>query len=249
MRHPEDLLAGYVDGTLPRDERAVVDAHLSTCETCREEVALAARATAALASLPEEPVPFGLTGLVLAEARRVGERRPPVWARLQWAAGLAAAACLVLLAVVALPRLLGGATDEEEPATRAPTAEAGVDEEGLGGAAFGAPTLEVLDEDLNERDVRRLARESAKIAPLPSGSADTAFAAPDEAVSCLGASGATFDDRDVLVRLIEARYLGTPAYIGVFHEGPGGGEPPEQVVVWVASKAGCSILTLVSRAI
>ena len=36
MTHPEELLAGYVDGTLTDPERAVVDAHLPTCERCRE---------------------------------------------------------------------------------------------------------------------------------------------------------------------------------------------------------------------
>ena len=75
MTHPEELLAGYVDGTLGTDERAVVDAHLQTCDTCREEVGLARTAVRALATLEEVPVPFGVTGPVLAEAGRRFERR------------------------------------------------------------------------------------------------------------------------------------------------------------------------------
>jgi len=33
----------------------------------------------------------------------------------------------------------------------------------------------------------------------------------------------------------------------VFHEGPGGGQPTQRIVVWVVSSADCSILTLISQ--
>jgi hypothetical protein len=55
--HPEELLAGYVDGTLSSSERELVDRHLEGCETCQEEVALAGQARAALATLPELGAP------------------------------------------------------------------------------------------------------------------------------------------------------------------------------------------------
>jgi hypothetical protein len=110
--------------------------------------------------------------------------------------------------------------------------------------------VEVLDRDLDDRDVRRIARETATFAPAtPVSEEAESFLAPDDAISCLVASGATMDDRDVLVRVIQADYLGTPAYLGVFHEGPGGGEPPTKVVVWVVSRADCAILTLASQTI
>jgi len=258
MTHPEDLLAEYVDGTLSGQERAVVDEHLSTCPTCREEVASATRAVEALASLPDVPVPFGVTEPVLAEARRLAHPTPkPARARLQWVAGLAAAACLVLVAVVVVPRLTGGR--DGGSAVRAPAAEAGAGQEGLEGAAMQAtPGLEVLDEDLDDRDARRLAKGAAREAlatpqvtdqavATPNEAADQALAEPNEAVACLVASGGAIDDRHVLVRLLEARYVGTAAYFGVFHEGPGGGRPPERVVVWVVSKSDCAILTLLSQ--
>jgi anti-sigma factor RsiW len=244
MTHPEDLLADYVDGALTDAERAVVDAHLATCQTCREEVAAAGVAIAALATLEQEPVPLGVTAPVLAEARRSVERRRPVWARLQWAAGVAAAACLVLLAVVALPRL--GSDDGQESSLRAPAAEA--EDQATGGAALqAAPQLEIVDEDLDERDLRRLARETAKLVPELPAAEFASGAPPDDAIACLVASGATMDDQDVLVRIIQGTYLGTPATIGVFHEGPGGGRPPERVVVWVVGTADCAILTLLSQ--
>jgi hypothetical protein len=250
MSHPEDLLADYIDGTLPPDERAVVDAHLADCAVCREEIGLAGRAAAALAALPEEPVPLGLRPPILAEARREAAPRPHGWERYQWAAGLAAAACLLLVAVVLGPQLIGGSTDEEG-AARAPSAEmeAG-DDATLGAGTTGTLQVEVLERDLDDRDLRRIARETAKVAPATPVAEDAvAFLAPDEAISCLAASGATMDERDVLVRVIEADYLGTPAYLGVFHEGPGGGEPPNKVVVWVVSRADCAILTIASQAI
>jgi anti-sigma factor RsiW len=126
MTHPEELLADYVDGTLEDEQRAVVDAHLPGCATCREELELARGALAALANLEDEPVPFGVTGPVLAEAgRRFERRRVVVYERLQWAAGLAAAAALVL--VVALN--IGGGSDRDGTAslesTSAADAEAG----------------------------------------------------------------------------------------------------------------------------
>lgn len=246
MTHPEDLLAGYVDGALSEQERAVVDAHLSTCDRCREEVDLAARASSALSTLPIEPVPFGVTGPVLAEARKASERRQPIWARMQWAVGIAAAATLVLIAFVLLPQVTGD-RDQEEPALRA-SAEVGGTTPAAPAAAAAIPGLERVDQDLDERDLARLARQTAS--SQETGSAqDTTVEAPDEAVSCLIASGAGIDDESRLVRLIEATYLGTPAYIGVLQEGPGGDRPPETVVVWVASSADCGILTLLSRAI
>jgi anti-sigma factor RsiW len=117
MTHPEDLLADYVDGTLADQERAVVDAHLQACDVCREELELARSGLAALAALQEQPVPFGVTGPVLAEAgRRFERRRTVAWQRVQWVVGGAAAAALVL--VVALSLNLGGTE-------RRPTAAAG----------------------------------------------------------------------------------------------------------------------------
>jgi anti-sigma factor RsiW len=40
--HPVRLLAGYVSGELTPGEASLVDRHLSSCETCREEAHLAA---------------------------------------------------------------------------------------------------------------------------------------------------------------------------------------------------------------
>ncbi|MGH2678385.1 MAG: anti-sigma factor family protein, partial [Actinomycetota bacterium] len=72
--HPEILLAEYADGTLTPQAEAEVEAHLAECATCREELALATEARAALGSLPEVPAPEGLT---LNVRRRASRPRTP----------------------------------------------------------------------------------------------------------------------------------------------------------------------------
>ena len=99
MTHPEELLAGYVDGTLSSEDRAVVDAHLSTCERCRREVAQARVAVAALGGLPEAHAPSGLGARAMAELGSDGgipkTTSAPRWQR--WAAPAAAAAAIILV--------------------------------------------------------------------------------------------------------------------------------------------------------
>ncbi|HZD18646.1 MAG TPA: hypothetical protein VE669_10945, partial [Actinomycetota bacterium] len=69
-------------------------------------------------------------------------------------------------------------------------------------------------------------------------------------LDCLRTSGAPIDEpADVLVRLIEARYLDTSAYLAVFLEGPGAGQPPNHAVVWVAAVDDCRFLSAASRKI
>jgi len=68
MTHPEELLAGYVDGSASLDERASVDAHLPFCPRCTNEVRLARAGRAALVALPELDSP-GLAGTILSAAR------------------------------------------------------------------------------------------------------------------------------------------------------------------------------------
>ncbi|GBC86189.1 hypothetical protein HRbin12_00175 [bacterium HR12] len=236
MTHPEELLAPYVDGVLDAAERAAVEAHLAACPRCREEVALARRAVQALADLTEEPVPLGVTGPVLAEARRAGEPR-----RSRWVPALAVAAALALAGAIVLPQLLRGRPGPKEGASATTAMEA--DRGAAELAAPAAPPLETWDADLDERAAKRL---TARWAPPPSPT----YAGDDEreeALGCLLESGAVVDDAHELVRLIAARYLGTPAYVGVFREGPGGGEPPSKVVVWIVASDDCRILSLLSR--
>jgi len=255
MTHPEDLLADYVDGALDERQRAVVDAHLEGCASCSEEITLARQAVAALASLEDEPVPFGVTGPVLAEAgRRFERRRVVVWERLQWAAGAAAAAALVL--VVAL-NLGGGAEPEQDVAREEATAveaEAGAVAPGADGESSPTFVFQGLEQqqgvDYDDAGIVALAQD---VVPIVTGQTAQAedqgtFAPADEALSCIEQSGAPTvgDPRDTLLRLIEAEYVGTPAYIAVYAEGPGAGQPADRVVVWAVAAEDCRILTTAS---
>jgi hypothetical protein len=260
MTHPEDLLADYVDGTLPEHERAVVDAHLEGCAKCREETELARGAVTALATLPEEPVPLGVTGPVLAEAgRRFERRRTAGWRRLQWAAGAAAAAALV--AVFALNGF-GGSEPSRDAATEGgESAEAGGEAPAAATTeAFGPVIQDQANVDYDEDGVRSLAEDAAAAARRTTdgaqtgsigadqeGSAAALAASADRALSCFRDAGAPLDDpNSTLIRLIEARFQRTPAYLAVFLQSPGAGQPPDHAVVWVVARNDCRILTLQS---
>jgi putative zinc finger protein len=71
MEHPDEPLAGYVDGSCSAEERREVEAHLAVCSQCRDELALARGARIALASLPEMEAP-GLAAGGLDALRRAG---------------------------------------------------------------------------------------------------------------------------------------------------------------------------------
>jgi hypothetical protein len=259
VSHPDDLLADYVDGTLDEPARADVDTHLLGCARCRDEVRLAATAKVALVELEDRPVPFGVTGPVLAEAGRRFERRRGVsWDRFQWAAGLAAAAALVV--VVALNVGDGGSENTPSPAA-AGTAATGAAGAEASNATASAPLPfsgleQQLDVNYNDEGIRAVASEAAgavesavggDAGPLASGAEDSAQRTGD-AKGCVRQSGLQ-DPRDVLVRLIEAEFEGTPAYIAVFAEGPGAGQPPDHIVVWVVATDDCRVLTSASQRI
>lgn len=69
MNHPHEMLAAYVDGTATMPERAEVEAHLTFCPACQEEIRLARSALVSLRALSEVEAPeldrtaFGLPGL------------------------------------------------------------------------------------------------------------------------------------------------------------------------------------------
>jgi Putative zinc-finger len=260
VSHPQELLADYVDGTLDERERAAVGAHLLGCARCGAEVRQAAAARTALSELQDVPVPFGVTGPVLAEAGRRFERRPGVvWGRFQWAAGLAAAAALVV--VVALN--VGGEDARNAAAPERTAAVAG----GTGAAGAEAATPGVpfpglerqTDVNYDEAGIHAVASEAAGAvlaAKDAGGSTQAAFAStvPDSkertslARECVDQSGVR-GPNDVLIRLIEARFEGTPAFIGVFSEGPGAGQAPDHIVVFVVAKDDCRILSTASQRI
>jgi hypothetical protein len=253
VSHPEDLLPDYVDGTLADAQRAVVDAHLQGCATCRGEVELSRAAVTAMGSLEEVPVPFGVTGPVLAEAgRRFERRRKVAWERLQWSAGLAAAAALILVVVLNL----GGDEETPMPAAQGPTATGAGAAEAADMQRFAAG-FEGLERqqgvNYDQEGVRAVARDTVTAlkddgTPMPTAAPGTeatlTYASPGRAISCLARSGAPVrDERDSLIRLIEAEFDGRPAYIAAFLESPGADQPPDKISIWVVSTDDCTFLS------
>ena len=266
MSHPEDLLADYVDGTLAERERAVVDTHRDRCARCSAEIRQAEAAKTALNALEDDPVPFGVTGPVLAEAgRRFERRRGVAWERFQWAAGIAAAAALIL--VVAL-NLGGGEThDAATPAATGASAgtgaAAGAEATAPGAIHFaGIERQPNVDYDDPGIQAVALAAADAVVAAEEAQGAEASTAPPAAFAStaqdskerttlakdCVQQSGIQ-GPQDVLIRLIEAEFEGTPAYIAVFSEGPGAGQPPDHIVVFVVAKDDCRILSTASQRI
>jgi anti-sigma-K factor RskA len=95
-----ELAAAYALDALDADDREAFDAHLETCERCREEAAALAEAAVGLAYAREGPAPpEALRGRILAAAgaQRGARVIPfPRGRRPVWIASVAAAACLAL---------------------------------------------------------------------------------------------------------------------------------------------------------
>jgi anti-sigma factor RsiW len=255
MSHPDALLAEYVDGALAEGERAVVERHLDACERCREEVSFARAARSALASVAEAPAPGNLGDAAIAEARRRAAGAPaaaapsgkPGWYR--WAGAAAGIAAALLLLTLVLPHI-----------GREPAREAAGGAAAQGAAASPATTVEAQNVDYDLAGVEALATSYR-------GGADGTFAPNERGTKAPEATGVTTAQRipfadavacldraftpatgsqglpGQLVRVIQARFRGTPAILGVYLIGPGAGQPTDIVRVLVASSRGCSILT------
>jgi anti-sigma factor RsiW len=243
--HPEELLAGYVDGALGAKERAVVDAHLASCARCREEVELSRSARTALRSLPEAEVPVGVTGPVL---QRVRVERPWV-SRIGRRVAVAAAA-----AVVGLFGWIGYSAlrDDDAGTADAPTAlqsdaGAGAPESSRTEAtAAGVPVVE-QDRDFDEAAVQdlaaRIAREQTRaLVGADETQEQTAmYDAASEALDCIG-RGAQLTQGDEAVRVIDARFRGRNAFLGAFLHRAAPGTDPTELEIWVVAQDGCGFL-------
>jgi hypothetical protein len=246
MTHPEEQLAGYVDGALPPHERRAVDAHLIDCARCRREVALAAGARTALGSLTEVPAPPDVADGALREAGAAGRARQtnglPAWYRI---AGVAAAVAAGLLVVsLVLPRV-GGSSDEAADRREAAAGSVG------GGAitSVEATALEIQQVNYDDASLSafaasfKTAQDTSEVATA-AAPAESLAGTPrqtQKALRCIVKSAP--DETGLLTQLIKARFQGAPAYLAVFLEGPGADQPPDSVSVWVLATDDCAILS------
>ena len=252
MTHPEELLAGYVDGTLSAKERAAVEAHIAECGRCSREAALAADARSALRSLAEVPAPSGVASRALQEAagarRSAGEGGTPRWYRIGGIVAAAAAALLVFTLV--LPHIGQG---QGSGADIAGGKETGAARDGGPAALSAAHVIEIRHVDLDDASLAALVASSQTDTSAGGAvGAEASQAAPvfgtqeqtDKALACVVRSAP--DEHGDLQSLIRARFKGTPAYLAVFAEGPGAGQPADAVTVWVFATRDCRILSFSS---
>jgi hypothetical protein len=237
-----------------------VDAHVRSCDRCREELALAREALTAVKRLPEEAVPFGATREVVR-----GARRPSAWARPGvWAAAGAAAVVVGIFVFFSMTRLgedgvtqLSGGADApaaEAPSAVEPQAESGATGEATLSSAAGYPLFreskaDHTAESLNEK-TRRLASEAR--AALGSGFPSTPQAfyeqvdlrsiepAASEALEC-ATSGAPPGPNVVPFVLEGGRFEGIPAYLVSFLQAPSPEAAYERVQLQVVDRGTCSV--------
>ena len=248
MTHPLEQLAPYVDGSLTGPERLEVERHLTSCAQCRSEVAVATEARAALRSMPDVEVPtdLGVPALETMEAREAHHQGPPPWVR---AMPFVAAAAVVALLAITVPRIGGGTAADDSAGVQA--APAVPDARDL--------RLEIVSTDFDADSLQAEAQTSASrfadatsdqegaavASPAAATEGKTAGAAPSaEALRCLRTAFDGFPGDPV--RLVEASFEDTPAYLAFVLEGPGADQPADQMTVWVAARDDCSIVSLTS---
>jgi hypothetical protein len=254
MTHPEELLADYVDGTLSAQEQAAVEAHVAGCPRCSRETALASSARSALRSLEEVPAPEDIGSRAIEEAEGAGSAAAaggtPRWYRVGGVVGAVAAGLLVFTLV--LPRIGQNSSDDGGAAI----AEAGRESEKttLVGDATG---IEIQHRNYDNTSLSDLTTSYVAADSSGVGAAEATNASPasvpfvlgsqaqtDKALACIVQSAS--DEKGDLIRLIRARFEGTPAYLAVFTDGPGANQPPDTVTVWVFATDDCAILSFSS---
>ncbi len=249
MTHPEELLAGYVDGTLSAQERAVVETHVAGCSKCSREIAMASSARSALRGLDDVPAPEDIGSLAIQEASghrgAPGVGGTPRWYRVGGLVAAVAAGLLVFTLV--LPRI-GQSDDAGGGDQRELSAAAGDTEAGKLSAASGIEishenydntSLTALISSLAAGDSAGGSMAAASAPPIPLATGGQAQV--NKALACIVRSAP--DETGDLKRLIRARFEGTPAYLAVFTEGPGAGQPADTAIIWVFATDDCRILS------
>ena len=248
MTHPEELLAGYVDGTLSAQERAVVETHVAGCSKCSREIAMASSARSALSGLDDVPAPEDIGSLAIQEASghrgAPGVGGTPRWYRVGGLVAAVAAGLLVFTLV--LPRI--GQSDDAGGDQRELSTAAGDTEAGKLSAASGIEishenydntSLTALISSLAAGDSAGGSMAAASAPPIPLATGGQAQV--NKALACIVRSAP--DETGDLKRLIRARFEGTPAYLAVFTEGPGAGQPADTAIIWVFATDDCRILS------
>ena len=252
MTHPEELLAGYVDGTLSAKDRVAVESHLAECSRCSREVALAGGARTALRSLTEVPAPQGVASKALEEATgaRPHRRRD---APLVPVRGHRRGGRRRTVGVHAgpaphrqrrrLPYRCGAREGPERDRRCTRGSSSG------GGKRDRDPTRELRRRLADRVDLvvsERIPGSERGRGRHGAGPRPRSARRPRPTRRSPASSKSAPDQGGELQTLIRARFKGTPAYLAVFTEGPGAGQPADTVTVWVLATTDCRILSFSS---
>jgi hypothetical protein len=237
--HPDELLAGFVEDTLPAEERATVERHVAGCARCAEEVSLAAEARSALRALPLLDSP-GLTVQDLRVVTPITKARR--WDRVAWGAGIAAAAALVV--VFALTSLHPSHTTSGVASAPAVGKANGPSHEALPGIVSNGMNYDA--QSLSSLASRLAAGSGRLAADAQAPNPGVAFGPIQEAiVSCLQ-QGAGLDASAAPTYLEVATYQGASVYVGAFvTQPPAGSGSPSHLLLVVATQQGCQPVTVV----
>lgn len=251
MTHPEELLAEYVSGSLSASDIGSVEEHLAACTACSADVSRARAARSALGSLPEVPAPDGVASEAL-DAAAGGAGRS---GRYRWL-GAGAAAALVAVVLLSLPHLGSApATQEKAGAALVSGASSPI---GISDATtlqlavqptnYDQAALDALTNATARQASSTSAIASAGIAPAAASNERVGTSAElQTALTCVGRAvpakvGAPF-------KLILARFNGSPSFLAFYFSGPGNGQPPTGLVVWIVDAHTCTASGLSSTRI
>jgi len=135
-QHPDELISAAISGDISEREQAQLDAHLDTCESCRQTMAAWAEQRRMVATMRQAPVPRDLGPRIRAGIES-GAFAVPWWRRTGLLVGSVAGLATVAAALVAVAVISGLLPRNQVASTGSPIASAS----GIASAApTGAPT-------------------------------------------------------------------------------------------------------------
>jgi hypothetical protein len=229
-------LSAYVDGVLSERTRRRLEAHLDSCQACRQELAELRATVEALGSLPMAEVPRSFT----LAAAPVAEVRPrPASRRLEFGLRLATATAAFALALVVIGDFAGlpGGGEEEEEEARATLAPAAAETPAaMEVAPVETPEPYGITEPYGYSDVER---------PAPAVGADVSEEEYAEKEALEGAEAEEEAEAGAPEAELEDEARAGAAEAQAAAEEEGGGLSREEVVRWLEIGLGAGVGVLV----
>lgn len=108
----EELMGEYIDGDLSHENKADLEAHISSCEHCKSDFEKLEKTVSLLRGAAQEP-PAELYGSVMEKIKAEKKSRTALWRKIGTA--VAAAFVLVSISTYVMPDLIGGMDSKAAP--------------------------------------------------------------------------------------------------------------------------------------